>query len=241
MSTAPARATVSVKELTELGQRFETEPAGAIVRWATETFGADRLCVAFSGQDTVLVDIAAKVDSDIEFVFIDTGYHFAETLETVERARVRYELNLRVMRVPATNPPLWEIDPVNCCSAAKVAQLDAALEGKLAWLSGLRRAEAPTRADVPIVGLDHRGLVKINPLATWSDMDVSGYVADHDLLINPLVERGYPSIGCAPCTRPVDTGEDARAGRWPGTDKTECGLHGEAPNTGQPSLTLRTP
>ena len=230
MTAAPARTAIRALELTELGRRFQTAPAATIVRWTTEAFGADRLCVTFSGQDTVLVDIVVQVDPDIEFVFIDTGYHFPETLETVERARERYGLNLRVMRVSPTNPPLWEDDPVNCCSAAKVAELDRALEGKLAWMSGLRRAEAASRADAPIIGLDHRGLVKVNPLATWSDTDISGYLADHDLVVNPLVERGYLSIGCAPCTRPVEMGEHARAGRWPGSEKTECGLHPERPN-----------
>jgi phosphoadenosine phosphosulfate reductase len=212
-------------ELNDLNRRFETEPASAIVRWSVGSFGVERLCLTFSGQDTVLVDVAVRVNPDIEVVFIDTGYHFAETIETVERARARYDLNLRVMRVPATQPPLWQADPANCCSAAKVTQLDAALEGKLAWISGVRRAEAPTREATPIVGLDHRGLVKVNPLAMWSDLDVAGYVKDHDLVTNPLLDQGYLSIGCAPCTRPVGAGEHTRAGRWAESDKTECGLH----------------
>jgi phosphoadenosine phosphosulfate reductase len=106
-----------------------------------------------------------------------------------------------------------------------VAQLDEALRGKLAWMSGLRRVEADTRSDAPIVGRDSRGLIKVNPLAAWSDLDVSGYIADHDVPVNPLVEQGYPSIGCMPCTRPVTDGEHPRAGRWAGLDKVECGIH----------------
>src|SRR5207244_10269718 len=177
-------------------------------------FGVDRLCVAFSGEDTVLIDIAVAVHPGIEAVFIDTGYHFPETLEMVERTRARYGLNLRVMEVPPADPPLWQVDPVKCCSEAKVAALDAALETKLAWITCLRRVDASTRAAAPLVGRDRRGLVKINPLATWSDQDMVGYAADHDLIVNPLVERGYLSIGCAPCTRPVAPGADRRSGRW---------------------------
>ena len=229
MTPQSSALALSIAELGVLNRRFETEPAGAIVRWALEAFGTDRVCLTFSAQDTVLVDIAVRVEPGIEVVFIDTGYHFPETLETVEAARRRYGLNLRIMRVPQADPPLWQEDPLNCCSAAKLSQLDAALEDKLAWLSGLRRVEAPTRSEAPIVGLDHRGLVKVNPLATWSDVDVKGYVADHDLVINPLIERGYHSIGCAPCTHPVGPDDSPRAGRWAGTDKTECGLHTELP------------
>ncbi|HEX2063275.1 MAG TPA: phosphoadenylyl-sulfate reductase, partial [Acidimicrobiales bacterium] len=117
------------------------------------------------------------------------------------------------------------LDPVNCCSNAKVAALDAALDGKVAWMSGLRRSDSPTRAQAPIVGWDSRGLVKVNPLANWSDADVANYVLERDVIYNPLLDRGYLSIGCAPCTRPVQPGEHPRAGRWAGTAKTECGLH----------------
>jgi phosphoadenosine phosphosulfate reductase len=212
-------------DLEGLDASFDGKPATAVLRWAVDTFGAEGLCVAFSGEDTVLIDIVAGVERGIEVVFIDTGYHFPETLETMERTRARYGLNLRVMTVPPADPPLWQVDPVRCCSEAKVAALDAALEGKLAWITGLRRVDAPTRAAAPTVGRDRRGLVKINPLATWSDQDMAGYAADHDLIANPLIERGYLSIGCAPCTRPVEPGADRRSGRWAGLDKTECGLH----------------
>ncbi len=210
--------------LAELNDRFEREPAGAVIRWAVDAFHP-RLCLTASMADAVLIDLAVSVEPTIEVVFIDTGYHFPETLETLETVRRRYDLDLTVMTVPPQPVPLWQVDPVNCCSAAKVAQLDLALTGKLAWMSGLRRAEADTRAGAPIVARDLRGLVKVNPIATWSDLDVTGYIADHDVAVNPLVERGYLSIGCQPCTRPVADGEDARAGRWSGLDKTECGIH----------------
>ena len=211
-------------ELAVLSASFESAPASKVVRWAVETFGDD-LCITASFQDSVLIDVATRVKPDIEVVFIDTLDHFPETYETVERVRRRYDLNLRVVRVPEPDVPFHVADPVRCCSDAKVAALEEALAGKAAWLSGLRRVEASTRAGAPIVSLDKRGLVKVNPLATWSDLDVSGYVASNDILYNPLLDQGYLSIGCLPTTKPVEAGADPRSGRWAGSDKTECGLH----------------
>jgi phosphoadenosine phosphosulfate reductase len=212
------------EELAALSASFETAPASKVVRWAVETFGDD-LCITASFQDAVLIDVATRVKPDIEVVFIDTRDHFPETYETVERVRARYDLNLRVVRVPQPEVPFHVTDPVRCCSDAKVAALEESLAGKAAWLSGLRRAEASTRAEAPIVAFDKRGLVKVNPLATWSDLDVSGYVATNDVPYNPLLDQGYPSIGCMPTTKPVEPGADPRSGRWAGSDKTECGLH----------------
>ena len=203
---------------------LETAPASAAVRWAVDELGLEEICLLASFQDTVLIDVATKVAPAIEVVFIDTGDHFDETYETVERTRARYDLNLRVMRAAEPAVPYHEVDPVRCCSDVKVALLEQALEGKAGWLSGLRRTEASTRADAPVVGLDKRGLVKVNPLATWSDLDVSGYIASNELIYNPLLDRGYPSIGCKWTTSPVDEGAP-RSGRWAGSDKTECGLH----------------
>jgi phosphoadenosine phosphosulfate reductase len=148
-------------------------------------------------------------------------------METLEKVRRRYGLNLRIMTVPHYEVPLWQSDPVNCCSPAKVFQLERALVGKLAWMSGLRRQESDTRRQAAIVSRDSRGLIKVNPLATWTDLDVQGYIADHDVPVNPLLLKGYPSIGCWPCTRPVKPGDDPRSGRWVGQAKTECGLHDE--------------
>ena len=203
---------------------FEHAPASAIVRWAVDTFG-DELVLTGSFQDAVLIDVATRVRPDIEVVFIDTGDHFPETYETVERVRARYDLNLRVIRVPEPVVPFHVQDPVKCCSEAKVAALDEALRGRRAWMSGLRRVESVTRAGADIVARDRRGLVKVNPLATWSDLDVSGYIAANDVPYNPLLDQGYPSIGCMPTTKPVEAGADPRSGRWAGSDKTECGLH----------------
>jgi len=207
-------------ELAALSRSFESAPASTVVRWAVDRF-SPHLSLLASMTDAVLIDIAVKVDPSIEVVFVDTGHHFPETLETVERVRRHYGLNLRTVTVGPEPAPLVD----GCCSAAKVLQLDRALVGRTAWLSGLRRSEASTRADAPIVGLDRRGLVKVNPIATWTDDDVAGYIAEHAVPVNPLVLQGYPSVGCQPCTFPVAEGADPRSGRWAGSSRTECGIH----------------
>jgi phosphoadenosine phosphosulfate reductase len=214
----------SDEELAELNVEFERLPATKIIQWAVDHF-APHLALSASMNDAVLIDLATKVDPAIEVVFIDTGYHFPETLETVEAVRRRYGLNLRMMTVPHHDEELWKVDPENCCSAVKVGQLDRALAGKAAWMSGLRREEAATRGQAPIVARDLRGLVKVNPIATWSALDVDGYIADHNVLVNPLRAQGYLSIGCQPCTQLPTDPDDPRSGRWAGRDKTECGIH----------------
>lgn len=211
-------------QLAALSVQFETWSAEAIIEWAVENF-APHLALTASMTDAVLIDLAVKVDPATEVVFIDTGYHFAETLDTVEQVRRRYGLNLRIMTVQRQDEPLWQADPENCCTAVKVGQLDRALTGKAAWMSGLRRAEADSRVTAPLVARDLRGLIKINPIAMWSDEDVQSYIETNDVILNPLIEQGFTSIGCQPCTqRPTDS-SDARSGRWAGTAKTECGLH----------------
>jgi phosphoadenosine phosphosulfate reductase len=212
------------QELAELSREFERLPATKIIQWAVDHY-SPHLAMTASMTDAVLIDLAHKVDPAIEVVFIDTGYHFPETLETVEAVRRHYGLNLRMMTVARQEEELWQADPENCCSAVKVGQLDRALAGKWAWMSGLRRGEAESRAAAPIVSRDLRGLIKISPIAMWSNEDVDDYIAANDIIVNPLTNQGYPSIGCMPCTSPVADGEDPRAGRWRGKDKTECGLH----------------
>jgi phosphoadenosine phosphosulfate reductase len=224
MPTLSEVPTFTDAELAELSHEFERLPAAKIVQWAVDNF-SPHLALTASMTDAVLIDLAVKTDPAIEVVFIDTGYHFPETLETVERVRRRYGLNLRMMTVPLHDEALWQADPENCCSAVKVGQLDRALADKAAWMAGLRRAEADSRVTAPIVARDLRGLIKINPIATWTDADVAGYVADHDIIVNPLIERGYTSIGCMPCTVLPTDPSDPRSGRWAGLDKTECGLH----------------
>jgi phosphoadenosine phosphosulfate reductase len=219
-----ARAALTSPELDAVAAEFESAPATRVIRWAVDNFGAD-LCLTASMTDAVLIDLAVKVDPAIEIVFIDTQYHFAETLDTVDAVRRRYRPNLRILSTDRARDDLWRTDTDACCHARKVIPLEQALAGKKAWMSGLRRVDDAGRATTPIVHYDKRGLVKINPLATWTDEDVAGYIADHDVIVNPLIAKGYPSIGCWPCTRAVRPGEDVRAGRWSGTDKTECGLH----------------
>lgn len=218
------RHTYTDDELFELNAEFEHAPASKIIAWAVDAFGP-HLCLTASMTDAVLIDLAVKADPAIEVVFIDTGYHFPETLETVEAVRRRYGLNMKIMTAPDNTDELWKTDPDNCCSALKVQQLERALAGKAAWMSGLRRQEADTRSSALVVGRDLRGLVKINPIAAWSDLDVESYIQEHDVPVNPLLNQGYPSIGCMPCTQPVAPGEDPRSGRWNGKDKTECGIH----------------
>jgi phosphoadenosine phosphosulfate reductase len=158
-------------------------------------------------------------------VFLDTEAHFPETLAFVEEVRERYGLNLTVTK-PGPEAAAHPCGSAQCCQFRKVEPLKKALAGKAAWLTSLKRTDGPTRADIPIVSWDANfGLVKVNPLATWTDDDVASYIADHDLPVHPLWSQGYRSIGCAPTTRPVAVGEDPRAGRWSGLDKTECGLH----------------
>ena len=216
--------TLSDADLAARSAAFEGAPAEEIVAWAAETFG-DGLCLTTSLTDAVLLDLAARVAPGIEVVFLDTQYHFAETLATLEVVRERYPVRLNVRRPDRALDDLWRTDTDACCHARKVVPLDEALAGKAAWVSGLRRADSAERAGVPIVTRDSRRLVKVNPIATWSDDDVALYIQLHDVPVNPLAARGYPSIGCWPCTQPVAPGSDARAGRWAGTTKSECGLH----------------
>jgi len=210
-------------ELADLNTSFDSATAEDIVAWAVDHF-SPHLSLAASMADAVLIDLAVRVDPAIEVVFIDTGYHFPETLATVEKVRRHYGLNLRMMTVAPHDRALWEADPENCCSAVKVGQLDRALNCKAAWMSGLRRAESESRRHSAIVSHDPRGLVKINPLANWSDEQVEEFVATHDVPVNPLLHEGYLSIGCEPCTSKSVEG-DQRSGRWAGTQKSECGLH----------------
>jgi phosphoadenosine phosphosulfate reductase len=215
---------LSDADLAALSHEFERQPASRIIGWAVDRF-APHLALTASMTDAVLIDLAVRVYPAIEVVFIDTGYHFPETLATVETVRRRYGLNLKIMTVEPHDRPLWEVDPENCCSAVKVGQLDRALLGKAAWMSGLRRSEADTRVSAPVVARDLRGLVKVNPLALWTDDDVAGYIADHDVPVNPLLHEGYPSIGCMPCTQPATDPDDPRSGRWANRARVECGLH----------------
>jgi len=211
-------------ETAEISARLEGAHPHDVIAWAVAEF-APRLSLSASFADTLLIDLAVAVEPDIEVVFIDTGFHFAETLATVRRAMTRYSLNLTVLRPMATAADVWAHGTDTCCGSRKVAPLERHLVANAdAWMSGLRRDDSPQRANTPCVSLDRRGLVKINPLAAWSKADIARHILDHDVLINPLTFEGYPSIGCWPCTEPAGA-TDQRAGRWAGTGKTECGLH----------------
>jgi phosphoadenosine phosphosulfate reductase len=209
-------------------------PAHEVLAWTAETFG-DRWIVASNFQDAVLVDLAAKARPGVPVLFLETGYHFAETIGTRDAVETLYPVRI-VDALPdrtvaeqdaAEGPRLFEREPDRCCHLRKVIPLRRTLAGYHAWVTGVRRVDAPTRAGTPIVGWDERnGLVKINPLAAWTDEDMDRYIAEHDVLVNPLVTAGYPSIGCAPCTAKPLPGADPRSGRWAGRAKTECGLHG---------------
>lgn len=234
MSTQPTQAGTAaaggrppeslLEELAAADARLAHAPASKVVEWAVDRFGGD-LVLAASFQDVVLVDLAVAVDPALQVVFCDTGFHFPETLAFVEQVRDRYGLNLTVTH-PGPEAAAWPCGSARCCAVRKVEPLRELLANKQAWLTALKRVDAPTRADAPVVGWDDVfGVVKVNPLATWTDSDVDSYLADHGLPVHPLVSQGYRSIGCAPTTRPVADGEDPRAGRWAGTGKTECGLH----------------
>lgn len=213
------------KALAEVNAELETASATRIVRWLIDNFGDD-VCIASSMADTVAVAVALSVKPDLEVLFLDTQYHFPETWATVEAMQARYpEMRLKVMTPNVEPDERWKVDLEGCCGVRKVEPLERGLDGKKAWLTGLRRVDAVTRTVAPIVGHDKRGLVKVNHLASWTDEDVAGYAHDNAVPLHPLLAQGYPSIGCWPCTRPVQPGEDPRAGRWSGTGKVECGLH----------------
>ena len=212
---------------------LEGATAQQVLRWAVDTFG-DRFALSSSMGDGVLASLAASVQPGVDVLFLDTGYHFAETIGTRDAVAQVYDVNVRTLLPLLTvsqqdaehGPELWRRDPDACCAMRKVEPLTRALADYDAYASGIRRDESPSRAGTPVVEWDaKRGKVKVNPLVDWTQDDVDTYVAEHGILVNPLAEDGYPSIGCAPCTHRVAPGEDPRSGRWKGSQKTECGLH----------------
>ena len=228
---------ISHEELREnaliAGPELELAPAEAIIEWAVDTFGS-RFCVTSSMGDAVLSHLASRVSPGIDVVFLDTGYHFAETIGTRDAVEATLPVNLITIEPVQSvaeqdaehGVDLYKTDPDRCCALRKVAPLTESLASYDAWATGLRRAETHNRVIAPVVGWDARkGKVKVSPLARWSDDQVEQYIADNDVLVNPLVYDGYPSIGCWPCTQRVAPGEDPRSGRWVGSDKTECGIH----------------
>ena len=233
-SATEGRSTEELKAIvSHVGAELELAPAADIIEWAAATFGP-RFCVTSSMGDAVLAHLAAAVVPGIDVVFLDTGYHFAETIGTADAVAATMPVNLITIEPKQTvaeqdaeyGPALYDRDPDLCCALRKVAPLRDSLEGYDAWATGLRRAETHNRVIAPVVGWDEKKRkVKVSPLARWSDEQIEDYINDNGVLVNPLVYDGYPSIGCWPCTARVAPGEDPRSGRWAGRNKTECGIH----------------
>ena len=188
-----------------------------MLRWGVNTFG-DRICLTASMTDAVLLHLTHRVQLAVEVVFVDTGYHFDETWDTVGEVIKRYRPSLRIVSSSLPRDDRWRTDPDACCAARKVAPLEEVLAHRDAWIAGLRRADGPTRAGTPYLGRDHRGLVKLAPLAGWSDEYIAAYIERYDVPVNPLLAKGYPSIGCWPCTRQA-VDDDKRSGRWAGREQ----------------------
>ncbi|KRF11447.1 phosphoadenosine phosphosulfate reductase [Nocardioides sp. Soil797] len=219
--------------VSHVGAELELAPAEDIIEWAVATFGA-KFCVTSSMGDAVLAHLAAKVAPGVDVVFLDTGYHFIETIGTRDAVEATLDVNLVTIKPELTvaeqdeqyGKDLYKTDPDKCCALRKVKPLADSLANYDAWATGLRRAETHNRVIAPVIGWDaKKGKVKVSPIARWSDEQVEQYIAENGVLVNPLVHDGYPSIGCWPCTARVAPGEDPRSGRWAGQNKTECGIH----------------
>lgn len=233
--------------LRELAKRGAVELDGAsateLLRWVDEHFGgrgeaydqaACNYVVASNMQDAVLIDLVVKVHPGVPVLFLDTGYHFAETIGTRDAVTAVYDIALLNVTAEHTaseqdqllGKDLFARDPNECCRLRKVVPLTKTLSGFGAWVTGIRRVEAPSRANAPLISFDEQfNLVKINPLAAWTDQDMQDYIVKNNVLVNPLVHEGYLSVGCAPCTAKPAEGADPRSGRWQGQSKIECGLH----------------
>jgi phosphoadenosine phosphosulfate reductase len=217
----------------EAAQALQGAPAGEVIRWAADNFG-ERLCVTSSMTDAVIIDLASRTVPGIDVLFLDTGYHFPETIGTRDAVSVVYPVNV-VNVTPSTTvaeqdtelgPKLYARNPDLCCYLRKVVPLERALGPYDAWITGVRREETGARSGTKVVQWDaSREMVKVNPIVDWTQEQVDAYIQEHGVLVNPLVYDGYPSIGCRTCTARVAPGEDLRSGRWAGTAKTECGIH----------------
>jgi len=217
----------------EAAKALEGAPADDVIKWAAQTFGS-RLCITSSMTDAVVIDLVSRQVPGIDVLFLDTGYHFAETIGTRDAVSVVYPVNVINVTPPTTvseqdaelGPNLYARNPDLCCYLRKVVPLERSLEPYDAWFTGVRREETGTRTNTKVVQWDaKRQMVKVNPIIDWTQQDVDDYIAEHGVLVNPLVDDGYPSVGCRTCTARVEKGADPRSGRWAGTAKTECGIH----------------
>jgi phosphoadenosine phosphosulfate reductase len=231
--TAIARP--SREELAAVSAELEGKSADDILAWAVAQY-APRLAFAtgFGLEGCVIIDIAGRLGLSIDIFSLDTGLLFPETYDLWRRLEAKYGLTIRAVKPAQTvgqqaateGPALWGVNPDRCCELRKMVPLRTELERHSAWLSAIRRDQTPERADAPVVGWDGKfGLVKINPLVRWTMADVRAHIERFSVPYNPMHDHGFPSIGCWPCTTPVAPGEDPRAGRWRGREKTECGLH----------------
>jgi phosphoadenosine phosphosulfate reductase len=217
----------------QAAEELENASAEDVIRWATDTFG-ERICVTSSMTDAVIIHLASSIRPGIDVVFLDTGYHFPETVGTRDAVQAVYPVNIVNVTPSRTveeqdeelGPRLYGRNPDLCCYLRKVEPLERALKDYDAWFTGVRRDETLARRGTRAVEWDDkRQMVKVNPIVRWTGKQVDDYIAEHGVLVNPLVYEGYPSIGCRTCTSRVEEGADPRSGRWAGTGKTECGLH----------------
>ena len=204
---------------------LESLTAEETIAWAIERFGGElRFAVSFQKTSSVMVDMALGLEPEARFFYVDTGLLFPETYATRDALAERYGIEFH--RVANGSEP-WSLDRDGCCADHKVQLMRKALDDASCWVSGIRRVDSQTRADAPKFAWDERfGLWKLNPLADWDEKRVWTYIKDHHIPYNPLHDQGYPSIGCMPCTTVAAAGAGERAGRWAGTDRTECGIHG---------------
>ena len=222
-------------DVTTPARDLEGQSATEILLWASERFGGKlTFATGFGAEGCVIIDLIARQNLPIDLFTLDTGLLFPETYELWRRLESRYGVTIRPVRPDHTvdqqadthGAQLWERDPDRCCELRKIVPLRNALAGFDAWITAIRRDQTAERAGARVVEHDRKfGLVKVNPLVAWTHDEVWGHLYAHDVPYNPLHDRGYPSIGCHPCTAAVLPGEDARAGRWRGKAKKECGLH----------------
>lgn len=223
-------------ELNAVAASLEGQGPEATLTWAFANFGQDQIALAcsFGAEDVALVDMVAKLRPGARVFYLDTNVLFPETYALIEQVKAKYDVSLEQFlplltleeQAAQKGDALWTNDPDGCCGIRKVEPLGRALGTMTAWITGIRREQAPTRANAKMVEWDAKfGLVKLNPLAAWKEKDVWEYIMANGVPYNPLHDQGYPSIGCTHCTRQVKPGEDPRAGRWSGFAKTECGLH----------------
>lgn len=223
------------REMESESARLETATAGEILQWAADRYGERfTFATAFGPEGMVIIHHLAELSVPVRIFNLDTGYQFEETLQMRDRVRERYGIEVEMVQPELTvaqyeeanGGPVYNRDPNQCCRDRKITVLRQALVGMHAWASAIRRDQSADRAKAPIVGWDAKfSLVKVSPLANWTKRDVWKLITDEKIPYNPLHDQGYPSVGCWPCTRAVTFGEDERAGRWSGTQKTECGLH----------------